>query len=70
MNVPYVDLKAQHGAIQDRLNLAIQKDQYPVTEQVCDEILSLPMFPQLSEQQVNIVAAEVKEYLMDSSINP
>jgi dTDP-4-amino-4,6-dideoxygalactose transaminase len=63
MNAPFVDLKAQHVAIQDRLNLGIHKDQYPVMEQVCDEILSPPIFPQLSEQQV-------KEYLMDSSINP
>jgi dTDP-4-amino-4,6-dideoxygalactose transaminase len=56
-----------HGQTKE---IGFQKDQFPVTEQVCDEILSLPMFPQLSEQQVNIVAAEVKEYLMDSSINP
>jgi dTDP-4-amino-4,6-dideoxygalactose transaminase len=46
------------------------KDQFPVTEQICNEILSLPMFPQLTEEQIEYVAAEVKEYLADSPINP
>lgn len=33
--------------------------QFPVAEQVCNEILSLPMYPELTEEQVNRVAAEI-----------
>ncbi|HEY9828235.1 MAG TPA: DegT/DnrJ/EryC1/StrS family aminotransferase [Stenomitos sp.] len=32
---------------------------FPVAERVCNEILSLPMYPELTEEQVEIVAAEV-----------
>lgn len=32
---------------------------FPVTEQACEEILSLPMFPELTEEQVEIVAADI-----------
>lgn len=32
---------------------------FPITEHVCNEILSLPMFPELTEEQVEIVAAEI-----------
>jgi dTDP-4-amino-4,6-dideoxygalactose transaminase len=32
---------------------------FPVAEQICDEILSLPMFPELTEEQVNTVVSEI-----------
>jgi len=40
---------------------------YPVTEKVAKEILSLPMFPQLTEQQILYVAEKIKDFL---SISP
>jgi dTDP-4-amino-4,6-dideoxygalactose transaminase len=39
-----------------------KKGDFPVTERVALEIVSLPMFPQLSEAQQNLVAQSVKEF--------
>ena len=39
-----------------------REGQFPVTEQVCDEILSLPMFPEMTEEQVRYVANQVIEF--------
>ena len=33
--------------------------QFPVAEQICNEILSLPMYPELTEEQVEVVASEI-----------
>jgi dTDP-4-amino-4,6-dideoxygalactose transaminase len=38
------------------------RGQFPVTEQVCDQILSLPMFPGMTVEQVQHVAAEVNRF--------
>jgi dTDP-4-amino-4,6-dideoxygalactose transaminase len=38
------------------------RGQFPVTEQVCDQILSLPMFPGMTIEQVQHVAAEVTRF--------
>lgn len=38
------------------------RGQFPVTEQVCEQILSLPMFPGMTVEQVQHVAAEVKRF--------
>ncbi len=35
---------------------------YPVTEKVAKEILSLPMFPQLTEQQILYVTEKIREF--------
>ena len=40
---------------------------YPVTEKVAKEILSLPMFPQLTEQQILYVTDKIKQFLETSS---
>jgi dTDP-4-amino-4,6-dideoxygalactose transaminase len=34
-----------------------------VTEQLCDEILSLPMFPEMTAGQVQYVSTQVIEFL-------
>ena len=36
-----------------------RKGQFPVTERVCDEVLSLPMFPELTGEQARYVAEQV-----------
>lgn len=33
--------------------------EFPVAEKICNEILSLPMFPELTEEQVEIVSSEI-----------
>jgi dTDP-4-amino-4,6-dideoxygalactose transaminase len=38
-----------------------RRGQFPVTEQLCAEILSLPMFPEMTAEQVGYVAARVLE---------
>jgi dTDP-4-amino-4,6-dideoxygalactose transaminase len=40
---------------------------FPVTERVSKEILSLPMFPQLSKEQIGYVASKIKEFLATNS---
>lgn len=35
----------------------------PVTESVCDRVLALPMHPYLSQDELNVVARAVKEYV-------
>lgn len=37
---------------------------YPVAEKLCNEILSIPMYPELTEQQVETVVSEIKNILV------
>lgn len=43
-------------------HLALGKGSYPVTERVTSEILSLPMFPELTEEQIAYTADAVKAF--------
>ena len=36
--------------------------EFPVAEQICNEILSLPMFPELTEEQVRLVVASIAQF--------
>jgi dTDP-4-amino-4,6-dideoxygalactose transaminase len=45
---------------------AFSNGSYPVTEKVADEILSLPMFPQLSRDQISHIVSKIKEFLATS----
>lgn len=36
-----------------------RRGQFPVAERICNEILSLPLYPELTEEQVETVAAEI-----------
>lgn len=38
--------------------------EFPVAERICNEILSLPMYPELSQEQVEIVACEITKLLV------
>ena len=40
--------------------------QFPVAEKICNEILSLPMFPELTEEQVEIVVSSIKEFSVET----
>ena len=44
-------------------NLSYKKGDFPVTERVASEIVSLPMFPQMTNEQLDEVAAKVRELL-------
>ena len=44
-------------------NLGYQKGDFPVTEDICDRVLSLPMFPELSEEQQERVVSTLKTIL-------
>ncbi|NQU64142.1 MAG: DegT/DnrJ/EryC1/StrS family aminotransferase, partial [SAR324 cluster bacterium] len=49
----------QQEAYQGRLQ---QQGSYPVSEQCAAQLISLPMFPELTENQVNRVCEEIKRY--------
>jgi dTDP-4-amino-4,6-dideoxygalactose transaminase len=44
-------------------HLGFKKGEFPVTERVASEIVSLPMFPQLAHRQQDAVVGKVKEFL-------
>jgi dTDP-4-amino-4,6-dideoxygalactose transaminase len=39
-----------------------RRGEFPIAEKICNEILSLPMYPELTEEQVEIVAASIKAF--------
>lgn len=44
-------------------DLGYKKGDFPITEKVADEILSLPMYPELQQQQIEYVVEKIKEFL-------
>jgi dTDP-4-amino-4,6-dideoxygalactose transaminase len=44
-------------------DLGYKKGDFPVTENICDRVLSLPMFPELSEEQQHRVVSTLKNIL-------
>lgn len=40
-----------------------RRGEFPIAEKICNEILSLPMFPELTEKQVELVASEINRIL-------
>jgi dTDP-4-amino-4,6-dideoxygalactose transaminase len=48
-------------------NRGFKRGDFPVTEKVASEILSLPMFPQLSEGQTLYVAETIKQFFISNS---
>jgi dTDP-4-amino-4,6-dideoxygalactose transaminase len=43
-------------------NLNLPSGSYPITEKVANEILSLPMFPQLTTEQIEYVVEKMKQF--------
>ncbi|KAA3620029.1 MAG: DegT/DnrJ/EryC1/StrS family aminotransferase [Calditrichaeota bacterium] len=43
-------------------DLGYQKGDFPITEKYADEIISLPMFPELNEEQINYTVEVLKEF--------
>jgi len=48
-------------------DLGYKPGQYPISERVCSEVVSLPMYPEMTEGQVEAVAAVVKEFFSKGS---
>ena len=44
-------------------HLGYKKGDFPVTENIADRLLSLPMFPELSKQQIEYVVQSIEEFL-------
>ena len=47
-------------------DLPYKKGDFPITERYAQEILSLPMFPELKEEQIRYVIGVIKEFLAKS----
>jgi len=44
-------------------HLGYKRGDFPVAEKLADEILSLPMFPELTEEQIDYVCKKIKDFL-------
>jgi dTDP-4-amino-4,6-dideoxygalactose transaminase len=49
-------------------HLGYETGDFPVTEELASNILSLPMFPELTEEEVKYVVDRIKEYCPDPAI--
>jgi dTDP-4-amino-4,6-dideoxygalactose transaminase len=43
-------------------HLNYKNGDFPVTEKVSDEILSLPMYPELTDEQIHYVCSSIKDF--------
>jgi dTDP-4-amino-4,6-dideoxygalactose transaminase len=43
-------------------NLGGKKGDFPVTEKVVDQILSLPLYPELTDEAIQIVASSIRDF--------
>ncbi|MBI2542891.1 MAG: DegT/DnrJ/EryC1/StrS family aminotransferase [Candidatus Aenigmarchaeota archaeon] len=43
-------------------NLGYKRGDFPVTEEVCQDILSMPMYPELTEEQIRFVVDKIKQF--------
>ncbi len=45
-------------------HLGYKKGAFPVTENIADRLLSLPMYPELTREQIEYVVQSIKEYIL------
>jgi dTDP-4-amino-4,6-dideoxygalactose transaminase len=50
-------------------DLGLKQGTYPISERCAEEYLSLPMFPELTEEQIRFVAGAVAEALAQTSVD-
>jgi hypothetical protein len=50
-------------------DLGYRKGDFPVTEQCCSEILSLPFFPEMKESEIRKVAQEIRSFFETNGAN-
>jgi dTDP-4-amino-4,6-dideoxygalactose transaminase len=43
-----------------------RRGEFPVTEKICTEIVSLPMWPEMTEEQVEYVAASIRKFAAEN----
>ena len=46
-------------------DLGYQKGDFPISEKICNEVLSLPMYPHLTKEHIEYVCHSLKELLAD-----
>lgn len=44
-------------------NMNFKKGDFPITEMISDRIISLPMFPEITDDQISFVTGKIKEFL-------
>lgn len=44
------------------LNLGFERGNFPVAEQIADQIISLPMYPELTSTQIEVVCGHIKDF--------
>lgn len=51
------------------LNLGYGRGDFPVAEQFADQILSLPMYPELTSSQIEVVCAHISEFSVEMGMD-
>ena len=46
-------------------NLGYMKGDFPVSESIADSSLALPIYPELSKEQIEFVAGKIIEFIKD-----
>jgi len=44
-------------------NLGYKKGDFPVSESLADTVLALPIYPELSNDQINFVVEKISEFI-------
>jgi len=50
-------------------DLGYKRGDFPMTERVAEEILSLPMFPELTQEQIEYIVKKIKDFASFSSVD-
>jgi dTDP-4-amino-4,6-dideoxygalactose transaminase len=49
-------------------DLGHRRGDFPVAEQLADEILSLPMYPELTKEQIEVVTTTVRDFFTENPL--